>query len=117
MPNKFAKWIATRVNVRSCDIIGSNRVIPLNKEAVYMVLGLPIGGQEFSPVNGSGKSFVLSKFQKTSMPPIKFFGDKIINKEELSDDDMFTCFMIVSLSCFLCPNSSLYPSPKYLCIF
>ncbi|TVU15990.1 hypothetical protein EJB05_39536 [Eragrostis curvula] len=32
----------------------------------------------------------------------------------MSDDQFFRCFMVVALSTFLCPNSSTYPSPKYL---
>ena len=41
----------------------------------------------------------------------------MIKKEDLSDEDMFICFMIVALSSFLCPITNTVLSPKYFGIF
>lgn len=35
----------------------------------------------------------------------------------MAEDKVITCFLIVALACFLCPNSSLVPGVKYLTIF
>ncbi|KAL6646917.1 hypothetical protein ACP70R_015611 [Stipagrostis hirtigluma subsp. patula] len=116
VPNKFAKWVAKKVDYKSGDIIVKDKVISRTKESVHSVLELPLGGKPFSSVGNLGKSMLLSKFEKNSVPSVKFFGDKLIKKENMSDEDVFICFILVALNCFLCPNSSLVPSSKYLSI-
>jgi len=62
----------------------------------------------------SGKAFVLNKFHKTCIPSVKFFANQLTKKEEnLSDEDVFICFIIVTLNTFSCPNSSVTPSYKH----
>lgn len=116
VPNKFVKWVARQVDVRSSDIIRSEKVIPINKQSVHMVLDVPIGGNEIISDSDAGRSFLVSKFQLTSMPQCTYFGNILKNNTDLSDDMIFICFMIVAISSFLCPNSSLYPSPKYFSV-
>ena len=66
----------------------------------------------------SGKAFVLNKFHKTCIPSVKFFANQLTKKEEnLSDEDVFICFIIVTLNTFSCPNSSVTPSYKHFGIF
>uniref|UniRef100_A0A0E0JQ00 Uncharacterized protein n=1 Tax=Oryza punctata TaxID=4537 RepID=A0A0E0JQ00_ORYPU len=70
VPNKFATWIAKKVNVESSTIVLDNKSIHVTKEAVHAVLGLPIGGLEFGKNYEAGRKFILSKFGKKSMPPV-----------------------------------------------
>lgn len=117
VPNSFALWIAKQVDVNCSDIVLGQKLIPLNKQSVHVVLGLPVGGSTIHSKFDSGKQKILQIFGKTSIPSVKFFGEKLIKNEELPDDQILICFMIVSLNCFLCPNSSLIPSTKYLSAF
>lgn len=117
VPNSFALWIAKQVDVNCSDIVLGQKLIPLNKQSVHVVLGLPVGGSIIHSKFDSGKQKILQIFGKTSIPSVKFFGEKLIKNEELPDDQILICFMIVSLNCFLCPNSSLIPSTKYLSAF
>lgn len=117
VPNKFSSWIANHVDVKSSQIVLKDKVIAINKECVHHILGLPIGGMEFPTDCDAGKSFILSKFGKSALPSVRFFGDMFIRKETLSDDEVITSFLIVAMACFLCPNSSLVPSTKYLTVF
>ncbi|XP_052160707.1 uncharacterized protein LOC127778092 [Oryza glaberrima] len=117
VPNSFALWIAKQVDVNCSDIVLGQKLIPLNKQSVHVVLGLHVGGSTIHSKFDSGKQKILHIFGKTSIPSVKFFGEKLIKNEELPDDQILICFMIVSLSCFLCPNSSLIPSTKYLSAF
>ncbi|XP_051205303.2 uncharacterized protein [Lolium perenne] len=50
------------------------------------------------------------------MPYITFFGNKLCGSEVLSEHDIFVCFMVVAISCFLCPNLREYPNNKYLSV-
>ena len=60
---------------------------------------------------------MLSKFGKSKILLVSFFADKLIKREDLSDEDKLICFMIVALSSFLCPNTNTVSSPKYFGIF
>uniref|UniRef100_A0A0E0PGV4 Ubiquitin-like protease family profile domain-containing protein n=1 Tax=Oryza rufipogon TaxID=4529 RepID=A0A0E0PGV4_ORYRU len=117
MPYRLALWIAQKVDVNSCDIIVRDKVIPLSKESVHIVLGLPVGGLPISSNYEIGKQKILDTFGLSSLPTVKFFGDKLIRNESMSDDQVLISFMMVSLNCFLCPNSSIQPSTKYLSAF
>uniref|UniRef100_A0A0E0L9G7 Ubiquitin-like protease family profile domain-containing protein n=1 Tax=Oryza punctata TaxID=4537 RepID=A0A0E0L9G7_ORYPU len=117
VPNKFTSWIANKVDVSTSEIILRDKIIPITKQSVHAVLDLPIGGLEFGRDFDKGKQFILSKFGLVSIPSVKFFGDQFIQKKIMSDEDVIISFLIVALACFLCPNSSLMPSTKYLTIF
>lgn len=117
VPNHFASWIANHVDVKTCDIIVNDKVIPMSKESVNIILGLPVGGTEISSNFEAGKKKFLEVFGLTTMPPVKFFGDKLSQQEDMIDDQILFCFIIVSLNCFLCPNSCSVPSRKYLSVF
>ncbi|WVZ48795.1 hypothetical protein U9M48_000204 [Paspalum notatum var. saurae] len=119
VPNKFAKWLARHVDWKLSQIIVNGNGVLLTPESVHLVLGLPIGGNTFPPISTSNavKSKILSMFGKTSMPQVHFFASKLINKDPMSDEETFICFMLVALNSFLCPNSSLIPSSSYLGAF
>lgn len=89
----------------------------MSKESVNIILGLPVGGTEISSNFEAGKKKFLEVFGLTTMPPVKFFGDKLSQQEDMIDDQILFCFIIVSLNCFLCPNSCSVPSRKYLSVF
>jgi len=117
VPNKFANWVARLVDSKSGDIIRDGKVISLTEESVHLVLDLPKGSRCFPSDSSAGRDVVLSKFGKDRIPHVSFFADKLINKDDLPDEDMFICFMIVALSSFLCPNTNTVPSPKYFGVF
>ncbi|CAM0144675.1 unnamed protein product [Urochloa decumbens] len=117
VPNKFVQWVASLVNYRSGDIVFDGKVISLSKESVSLVLGIPISDKPFPSDYAAGKSLVLSRFGKHSIPPVAFFADKILQNEPLSDEELFICFILVSLNTFLCSNSSVIPCCKYFGIF
>jgi len=63
------------------QIIVNGKFIPFNKVSVHKVLGTPIGGDSLSVDCEVGKTFILSRFNLSTLPPIRFFGDKIKNKQ------------------------------------
>ncbi|CAD6269664.1 unnamed protein product [Miscanthus lutarioriparius] len=117
VPNKFANWVARLVDSKSGDVIRDGKVISLTEESVHLVLDLPKGSRCFPSDSSAGRDAVLSKFGKDRIPSVSFFTDKLISKDDLPDEDMFICFMIVALSSFLCPNTNTVPSPKYFGVF
>jgi hypothetical protein len=91
-----------------------NNFDPVTKETIHNIPELPIGGLEVVLDRTTGKSFLLSHFNVISIPQVSYFGDKLMSKEDLSDENIFICFMTVVFQSFLCPNSSLQPSSEYL---
>jgi hypothetical protein len=117
VPLRFVKWIASVFDTNSFEIQLTKKFIPVNKQTIHNILDLPIGGIELVPDCEAGREFLLSHFKVTSIPNVNFFANKLISGEELSDEDIFICFMSVCFTSFLCPNSSLLPSTQYFHIF
>lgn len=112
VPRPFTQWVAVKVSVKDELIIINNKGIPLNAESVFPVFGIPAGETIISTSDDGGKEDFLMLFGLSEVPTIKFFGNKIINEEELSDDQFIRCFMVVALATFLCPTSNT--KPKYM---
>ena len=89
----------------------------MTKYDIHGILELPVDGEPLVCDPQSGRDFILSHFNMTSIPPVSFANKLKSTEVELPDEDVFIFFMIVAFSSFLCPNSSLSPSPKYLHIF
>ncbi|XP_062202067.1 uncharacterized protein LOC133904606 [Phragmites australis] len=115
VPKKFAKWIARHIDANSSEIKLAEKSIPICKEFVHIVLDLPIGGNEIILNREAGRSYLLSKFHLNSIPSVTYFGN-MLQRIDISDETIFSCFMIVALSSFLAPNSSMKPSSKYLSV-
>ena len=86
----------------------------MNAQSVEFVLGIPsretiINTKE----EEAGKQAFLALFGLTEVPTIKFFGNKLIN-EDMSDDQIISCLLIVALATFLYPTSNAKLSTKYM---
>ncbi|KAE8808759.1 hypothetical protein D1007_14850 [Hordeum vulgare] len=118
VPLRFVKWLASKFDVHASEIQVRKKFIPITKYVIHDILDLPLDGEPIFSDAEAGREFILSHFNVTSIPPVSFFANKLKSTtEEMTDEDIFTCFMCVAFSTFLCPNSSLSPSPKYLHIF
>ncbi|XP_048551908.1 uncharacterized protein LOC125531619, partial [Triticum urartu] len=114
VPRPFAQWIADNVSTTDEAIVLRGKYIPLNAEAVSLVLGIPIGSTPISTLDEEiGKTEFLSLFGLTEVPSISFFGNKLLT-EELSNEEYIRCFLTVALATFLCPTSNTKPSTKYM---
>jgi hypothetical protein len=113
VPKKFSKWLASHVECKSGDLLICGKVISLTAETVNLVIGIPVGGTPFPSNYSNGRSIVLSKIDKSSLPQISFFAEKL-NAVYVTDEQVLICFLVVALHCFLCPNSNIVPSPRYL---
>lgn len=114
VPRPFVQWIADNVSVEDEQIVINHKGITLNAESVFHVLGIPAGEKNISTTDDGGKADFLALFGLSEVPSIKYFGNKIIREEELSDEQFIRCFMVVLLATFLCPTSNTKPSTKYM---
>ncbi|KAM0879621.1 hypothetical protein ACQ4PT_034124 [Festuca glaucescens] len=117
VPLRFVKWIASVFDTNASEIQLTKKFIPVTKQTIHNILDLPIGGIELVLDCEAGHEFLLSHFHVTSIPNVNFFTNKLISGEDLSDEDIFICFMSVCFTSFLCPNSSVLPSTQYFHIF
>jgi hypothetical protein len=116
IPSQFARWVADCVDPVCSQITVCYKHIDISKSTVHLILGLPKDGLEVPCNSDEGKDFILSHFHLSEMPYITFFGNKLCGSEVLSEHDIFVCFMVVAISCFLCPNLREYPNNKYLSV-
>ena len=93
VPRPFAQWVADNISTKDESIGLAGKSIPLNPEAVSLILGIPAGGTKISVLDAeSGKAEFLSLFGLTDLPSISFFGNKLMN-EELPDDVYLRCLL------------------------
>ncbi|XBI95705.1 hypothetical protein VPH35_032111 [Triticum aestivum] len=112
VPLRLVKWLASRFDIPSSEFQFKRKFIPVTKYDIHDILDLTVDGEPLVCDPDSGRDFILSHFNVSNIPPVSFFTNKLKSTEvELSDEEIFICF---ALSSFLCPNSSLSPSPKYL---
>ena len=114
IPRLFAQWIADKIIPDEEIIKFDEKSIPINAKSFQDVLGIPAGHLPVETDEETGKAAFLQFFGLSEVPPIKYFGDKIINNKELCDDEFCMCYGSVVLCCFICPNSSTKPSTKYM---
>jgi hypothetical protein len=116
IPSEFARWVADSVDPVCSQMTVCYKPVDISKSTVHHIIGLPIGGLDVPCNSNDGKDFILSHFNLVEMPHITFFGNKLCGSEELSEHDVFVCFMSVAVSCFLCPSFREYPNCKYLSV-
>jgi hypothetical protein len=78
----------------------------LTAKSVNLVLGIPVGGTPFSSNYFNGRSTVLSKIDKSSLPRVSFFVEKL-QADAMSDELVLICFLVVALHYFRCHNSNI----------
>jgi hypothetical protein len=117
IPSAFVRWLVSRVDTVSHQIILDDfKVLSISKDCVQYVIGLSNSGSVPMPDSESGAKFLLSAFGLKEMPHITFFGNKLKSKEDLSDIEIFLCFMVVAFKCFLFPTLDEYPNTDFLSI-
>ncbi|KAL6659378.1 hypothetical protein ACP70R_003418 [Stipagrostis hirtigluma subsp. patula] len=117
VPKAFVQWISSCIDVRTSEILLKGRVIHFSKHSVHKILGLPIGGDLLVRDSVAGKSFLLSKFQFEKVESMEFFVEMLVGAYDMSDEEVFTCFMIIAISCFLSPDSSFQQLYEILHVF
>ncbi|KAE8781065.1 hypothetical protein D1007_45726 [Hordeum vulgare] len=107
LPSRFIRWILGCVDsVSSQIIIVDEKIIPLSKDSVHFVLGLPNTGVVPMPNKERGRNFLRSRFNLSDLPNVTFFGNMLTSSQDLSEEDTFICFMVIAMSCFLFPSSN-----------
>ena len=115
IPSAFVRWLAGSVDPVSSQIIVDHcKVIPISKDSVFHVIGLPNSGNIPLPDSERGARLILSMFGLSELPHITFFGNKLKSSEVLSDKEVIVCFIVVAFKCFLLPSSDGYPNTDFL---
>ena len=109
VPKKFSKWLASLVESKSGDLVVHGKVTSLTSKFMNLVLGIPVGGTPFPSNYAAARALILSKIDKTSLPQVSFFAEKLAD-DDLTDEVVLIYFLVVDLHCFLCPNSNLVSS-------
>lgn len=114
MPNKLGKWLIRRYDpIRSEIVIRGRGSIPVNEETVLKNMGLPCDGFAVKfETDQEATDFIMKEYELGSAPDITALCDKIKAMNGATDDKFLRAWLIVAISTFLCPTTSLSVSPR-----
>ncbi|KAM0883158.1 hypothetical protein ACQ4PT_031842 [Festuca glaucescens] len=114
LPSRICTWLIRRFDPESCELVipGRGRV-PVTVDSVHRVLGIPNSGRDVVyRMDEKSIEFVLDKHGVTKPPSVASL-EKSLKLMKSADEHFLRTFMMLVLSTFLCPNSSLKVSPRY----
>jgi len=78
IPSAFVRWLASCLDPISSQIIVDDcKFIPISKEFVHHVIGLPNSGSVPIPDSAGGAKFIMSMFGLRELPHITFFWQQV----------------------------------------
>jgi hypothetical protein len=98
---KFSKWLASHVECKSGDLLIRGKVISLTAETVNLVIGIFVGGTPFPSNYSNDRYIVLSKIDKSSLPQISFFAEKL-NVVDVTDEQVWLSIVFIVPILTLC---------------
>ncbi|KAE8774150.1 hypothetical protein D1007_53577 [Hordeum vulgare] len=112
----LSRWVLQRYNPDNESIVVPGRgEIHVTTESVHQTLGLRNSGEEvFYGWDAEAISFSNNKygFESGMAPQITTFYNLIKGMNGRADDDFMREWLIVVVSCFICPTTSLNVSPQ-----
>ncbi|KAL6848972.1 hypothetical protein ACP4OV_021555 [Aristida adscensionis] len=115
--DSFVRWIVSKFDVRTSELVLRDRLINFSNVSVQKILGLPCGGQVLNPNIEAAKSVLFENFGVNSNVSVNHFGDLLLNKENLSENQVLISFLILSFGCFLCQTPSMVSDVSVLSCF
>ncbi|KAI4999513.1 hypothetical protein ZWY2020_004102 [Hordeum vulgare] len=116
MPVDLSRWVLQRYNPESeCIEVPGKGEIPITADSVQQTLGLRNSREEvFYGWDVEAISFINNKygFESGSAPEITTFCKMIEDMNGRADDDFMHAWLIVVVSTFICPMTSLHVSPR-----
>ncbi|KAE8789105.1 hypothetical protein D1007_36794 [Hordeum vulgare] len=116
MPADLSRWVLQRYNPDNESIVVPGRgEIPVTAESVHQTLGLWNSGVEvFYGWDAEAISFINNRygFESGMDPEITTFCNLIKGMNGRADDDFMPAWLIVVVSCFICPITSLNIIPR-----
>ena len=67
---RLVEWLASRFDVPASEFQLKKKFIPLTKYDIHNILDLPVDGEPLVSDPESGRDFILSHFNLTSIPPV-----------------------------------------------
>jgi hypothetical protein len=114
MPVKLSKWVMRRYDPKRSEIVIRGRgVIAVNEESVQKIFGLPDDGFAVSyEMDQEATDFISEEYGLGSAPDITALCNAIIGMNGVADQKFLRAWLIIAISTFLCPTTSLNVSPR-----
>ncbi|CAM0878614.1 unnamed protein product [Alopecurus aequalis] len=114
LPLDYSKWILQHVDpIKSCIVVEGQGEIMLNPDGVTEVLELPnIGGEVFYGMDQKATEFKSNLYGLGSAPEITAFCKMIEDMNGKADDNFMRAWIVLIVTCYLCPTTSLCVSPR-----
>ena len=115
MPSGLSKWLVSCYDDNRSEIIVRGRgSIPVDEDSVHRMFGLPNDGYRVNyEVNQEATDFIIAEYGlEAGTTDITSWCKIIKDMNGASDDKFLRAWLIVAISTFLCPTTSLSASPK-----
>ncbi|CAN6288774.1 unnamed protein product [Urochloa humidicola] len=115
-PLGFCGWLLRRFDTDYCELVIKGRGrIPVTAQSVHRVLGIPNGGGDVKyRLDEDAMSFMSDKLGASSgryWPTVSSI-ENSLKQMKSADEHFLRMFMVLVISSFLCPTTSLRISPR-----
>lgn len=114
-PLGFSGWLLRRFDTDYCELVVKGRGrIPVTSDSVHRVLGIPNGGVNVKyGLDEDAMAFMSDKLEASGKywPAVSSI-ENSLKQMKSADEHFLRTFMVLVISSFLCPTTSLRISPR-----
>ncbi|CAN6290234.1 unnamed protein product [Urochloa humidicola] len=113
-PHLLYHWLAKHFNCATSELVFSNgTVIPVTAKSVQLILGIPYGNRKVNyEIDAQSTALMKHDYYSDGLPVrITSIVEKLSEMRK-ADDCFLRTFILLAVSCFLCPTTSCRISPR-----
>ncbi|RCV45923.1 hypothetical protein SETIT_9G491900v2 [Setaria italica] len=113
-PHLLYHWLAKHFNCATSELVFSNgTVIPVTAKSVQLILGIPYGNRKVKyEMDAQSTALMKQDYYSDGLPArITSIGEQLSEMRK-ADDRFLRTFLLLAMSCFLCPTTSCRISPR-----
>ncbi|KAK8446478.1 hypothetical protein SEVIR_9G495800v4 [Setaria viridis] len=113
-PHLLYHWLAKHFNCATSELVFSNgTVIPVTAKSVQLILGIPYGNRKVKyEMDAQSTALMKQDYYSDGLPSRITSIVEQLSEMRKADDRFLRTFLLLAMSCFLCPTTSCRISPR-----